>query len=162
MKIIQKIAQGQDRSVIIGREVRKGLFPELGGDAGPGGGAIGLANLPVAGELILREHLQGGIPGSGIIEDDLRRGKPGHLIEQVDTGVGAGKGRGMGLAGGDITGGKAGLILPSQAAAQKLLRPASREVSSRTVPGVTTRIMSRFTRPLAVAGSSVCSQMATL
>ena len=112
MEIIQKIAQGQERSVIIGREVRKGLFPELGGDAGPGGGAIGLANLPVAGELILREHLQGGIPGSGIIEDDLRRGEPGHLIEQVDTGVGAGKGRGMGLAGGDITGGKAGLILP--------------------------------------------------
>ena len=49
-----------------------------------------------------------------------------------------------------------------QAAAQKLLRPASREVSSSTVPGVTTRIISRFTRPLAVAGSSVCSQMATL
>ena len=31
-----------------------------------------------------------------------------------------------------------------------------------TVPGVTTRMMSRFTSPLAAAGSSVCSQMATL
>ena len=31
-----------------------------------------------------------------------------------------------------------------------------------TVPGVTTRIMSRSTKPLAVAGSWVCSQMATL
>ena len=31
-----------------------------------------------------------------------------------------------------------------------------------TVPGVTTRMMSRSTRPLACAGSSVCSQMATL
>ena len=31
-----------------------------------------------------------------------------------------------------------------------------------TVPGVITRTMSRSTRPLAVAGSSVCSQMATL
>ena len=50
----------------------------------------------------------------------------------------------------------------SHAAAQKLLRPASKEASSSTVPGVTTRMMSRFTSPLAVAGSSVCSQMATL
>ena len=31
-----------------------------------------------------------------------------------------------------------------------------------TVPGVTMRMMSRSTRPLAVAGSSICSQMATL
>lgn len=31
-----------------------------------------------------------------------------------------------------------------------------------TVPGVMSRITSRFTSPLAVAGSSICSQMATL
>ena len=31
-----------------------------------------------------------------------------------------------------------------------------------TVPGVTMRTMSRLTSPLAMAGSSVCSQMATL
>ena len=41
-------------------------------------------------------------------------------------------------------------------------RPSSRQAASMTVPGVTTRMMSRSTRPLAVAGSSVCSQMATL
>ena len=37
-------------------------------------------------------------------------------------------------------------------------RTASRELDLT----LTTRMMSRFTRPLAVAGSSVCSQMATL
>ena len=45
---------------------------------------------------------------------------------------------------------------------RKLLALSSRQAASMTVPGVTTRMMSRFTRPLAVAGSSICSQMATL
>ena len=35
-------------------------------------------------------------------------------------------------------------------------------VGSLTVPGVTTRITSLRTRPLASAGSSICSQIATL
>ena len=39
---------------------------------------------------------------------------------------------------------------------------AKRQAASITVPGVTTRMISRFTSPLAVAGSSICSQMATL
>ena len=107
VEVIQEISQGQERGVIIGGEVRKGLLPELGGYAGPGGGAVDPADLPVAGELILREHLQGGVLGGGIVEDDLRRGEPGHLVEQVDGGIGAGKGGGVGLAGGDVTGGKA-------------------------------------------------------
>ena len=50
----------------------------------------------------------------------------------------------------------------SQMPAQKLLRPASSDVSSMTVPGVMTRMMSRLTSPFACAGSSVYSQMATL
>ena len=33
---------------------------------------------------------------------------------------------------------------------------------SVTVPGVTMRVMSRSTRPLAVAGSCICSHTATL
>ena len=45
---------------------------------------------------------------------------------------------------------------------RKLLALSSRHAASMTVPGVTTRMMSRFTSPLAVAGSSICSQMATL
>ena len=37
------------------------------------------------------------------------------------------------------------------------------KVASRELDlALTTRMMSRFTRPLAVAGSSICSQMATL
>ncbi len=47
-------------------------------------------------------------------------------------------------------------------AQRKLLDFSSRQPASVTVPGVTTRMMSRFTRPLARAGSSSCSQMATL
>ena len=44
----------------------------------------------------------------------------------------------------------------------KLLRPSSSMEEAITVPGVMMRMMSRSTRPLAVAGSSICSQMATL
>ena len=44
----------------------------------------------------------------------------------------------------------------------KLFRPSSSMAEEITVPGVTTRITSRSTRPFAVAGSSICSQMATL
>ena len=49
-----------------------------------------------------------------------------------------------------------------QTAQMKLFRLSSSMELSMTVPGVTTRMMSRFTSPLAVAGSSICSQMATL
>ena len=45
---------------------------------------------------------------------------------------------------------------------RKLPRRSSRHALSMTVPGVMTRMISRLTRPLASAGSSVCSQMATL
>ena len=44
----------------------------------------------------------------------------------------------------------------------KLFRPSSSMDESITVPGVTMRMMSRSTSPLAVAGSSICSQIATL
>ena len=89
VEVMQKIPQGQERGEIIGGEVRKGLLPELPGNAGPGGGTVNFPNFPVAGELILREHLQRRILGGGIIENDLRWGEPGHLIEQVNAGVGA-------------------------------------------------------------------------
>ena len=49
-----------------------------------------------------------------------------------------------------------------QTAAMKLFFPSSSMEDSMRVPGVTMRMMSRSTRPLAVAGSSICSQMATL
>ena len=51
---------------------------------------------------------------------------------------------------------------PLYRAARKLFLPSSSMFSSMRVPGVTTRMTSRSTRPLAWAGSSVCSQMATL
>ncbi len=41
-------------------------------------------------------------------------------------------------------------------------RRSSSMLVSITVPGDTMRVISRFTSPLAVAGSSICSQMATL
>ena len=50
----------------------------------------------------------------------------------------------------------------AQTAQRKLLAFSSRQPSLVMVPGVTTRMMSRFTSPLARAGSSICSQMATL
>ena len=50
----------------------------------------------------------------------------------------------------------------AETAQRKLLRPSSSMEEAMTVPGVMTRMMSRSTSPLAVAGSSVCSQMATL
>ena len=89
VEVMQKIPQGQERGEIIGGEVRKGLFPELPGNACPGGGAVDFPNFPVAGELILCEHPQRRILGGGIVENDLRRGEPGHLIEQVNPGVAA-------------------------------------------------------------------------
>ena len=49
-----------------------------------------------------------------------------------------------------------------QTAAMKLFFPSSSMEASITVPGVTMRMISRSTSPLARAGSSVCSQMATL
>ena len=47
-------------------------------------------------------------------------------------------------------------------AQMKLLRPSSSMEEVITVPGVMMRMMSRSTSPLARAGSSICSQMATL
>ncbi len=44
----------------------------------------------------------------------------------------------------------------------KLFLVSSSMLLSSTVPGVITRIISRFTRPFASAGSSICSHMATL
>ena len=44
---------------------------------------------------------------------------------------------------------------------QKFL-DSSKDVASRVVPGVTTRITSLLTRPFAFLGSSTCSQIATL
>ena len=47
-------------------------------------------------------------------------------------------------------------------AQMKLFRPSSSMEAFITVPGVTMRMMSRSTSPLAAAGSSICSQMAIL
>ena len=46
--------------------------------------------------------------------------------------------------------------------AMELLRSSCSILLSMTVPGVTTRMTSRFTSPFAALGSSICSQMATL
>ena len=45
---------------------------------------------------------------------------------------------------------------------RKLFAFSSSMLLSITVPGVMMRVMPRCTRPLASAGSSICSQMATL
>ena len=47
-------------------------------------------------------------------------------------------------------------------AARKLFSPSARKFSSKRVPGVTTRMICRSTRPLALSGGSVCSHIATL
>ena len=54
-------------------------------------------------------------------------------------------------------------VSPARLTAQrKLFLPSSSMASEMTVPGVMMRMISRSTRPLVVAGSSICSQMATL
>ena len=47
-------------------------------------------------------------------------------------------------------------------AQMKLLRPSSSMEEAMTVPGGTMRMMSRSTSPLAVAGPSICLQLANL
>lgn len=46
--------------------------------------------------------------------------------------------------------------------ANKIIAGFIKHTAFSTVPGVITRMMSRLTSPLASAGSSICSQMATL
>ena len=111
VQVAQKVAQRQHHGGIFPGQLRELLLPELGCHQRPGGLLLRLTHLPVAGELLLRQHPQRRVLGGLFVQDDLRRGKPRHLVEKVHGGVGAGKGCGVGLSGGDVAGGKASLVL---------------------------------------------------
>ena len=110
VQVAQEVAQRQQRRGIFPRKTAESLLAELGGQQSAGGLHLCFAYLSVAGELVLREHTQGGVLGGGRVHNDLRRRKTRRLVEHMHGGVTAEKGGGVGLAGGNVAGGKAGAL----------------------------------------------------
>ena len=111
IEVVQQSAQGHGRRRISGGQALERLLAELLSDVflrfvqeEPPLAAI----LHPAGKLVPQNVHQGFFSVSAVVQDGLRRGKASQLVDDVLRPVLAGKGRQVGLAGGDIAEGHAG------------------------------------------------------
>ena len=113
VQIIQQAPQGHGRRRVVSGQAAEGLLSELAADV-----LLRLRQPEAAFAAVLHpaaEFLRQGV-GEGlfrtgpVVEDGLRRGEPAQLVDDVLHPVGAVKGRQVGLAGGDVAEGHAGVL----------------------------------------------------
>ena len=174
IEIDEQSSAGPDRGLrLAGKVLQAGAELLSGRLHGPVGGEILLpAQLTAAVQPEAQEFPQLHILPGGRVQHRLPGGEAPQLVEEVLLPVPPQKGGGGHLAGGDEVADTSPVEMSQkhapapdpvrQTAAMKLFFPSSSMEASITVPGVTMRMISRSTSPLARAGSSICSQIATL
>ena len=114
VQVAQQCAQRQEYRRVIPRQAVQRVITELAADQ-PFGGlhleAAGRQLLQMAVQLVLQEAVKRFVEKSGLVDHRLGRGEAAQLVDELLHPLAAGKGGGVGLAGGDVADAHSGVIV---------------------------------------------------
>ncbi len=114
VEIAQQRPQGGQQRAVVPGETGHGLVAELGADdllrrfhlEAPGAQLLHVAVI-----FVLQRAVERLVEISGLVQHRLGGGKAAQLVEEVGQPLRPGKGGGVGLAGGDVTGAQGGVVV---------------------------------------------------